>query len=404
MTDKYKELREAAERATPGEWSWWTSCSWRRLKSSQDGNDKDVIEPIVARDGHPDCNISEADMAYIEKAQPAAILELLRVSDALLGALLSVQDEPTYDDACEHIGQGLDALAASVGRTSDDFDQDSATADVIKMALEYIAEGLKPLGIKWDADNDCYVVSSLQNAERNGNYDKIYLDIVATLDEVAQPWMRDDGDGGMCAVVRRMASDAARSNQEDPVAEVGPARTIRWLPPFVRPPVGTKPYTEPQSQAVMDEKIIKLGSAGKAFDAPTDRRAYTFAEQPNNTGAYRLGQAMSEAAKLPSGDWIDSGLCLLKTLQTHGFGVFEIGDYLESSTPAQPKVPECITAFIAQKKLELNQYVSEYCYTEPDTGAGVWDSEYHQQHAEDLEQFIYELEGMLSAFAPKGGV
>lgn len=67
---------------------------------------------------------------------------------------------------------------------------------------------------------------------------------------------------------------------------------------------------------------IKLGLHGKAFDGPKDRRAYTYAEQPDNAVAWKLGQAAARAAA--GGDPIDHGLALLKELQAEGFGVFEL--------------------------------------------------------------------------------
>ena len=54
---------------TPGEWGWWTSNSWRRLRSEQGhGKTVSVIEPYVCKDGHPDCMVSDADMALIAAA------------------------------------------------------------------------------------------------------------------------------------------------------------------------------------------------------------------------------------------------------------------------------------------------------------------------------------------------
>lgn len=52
---------------TPGPWKWWTSCSWRRLKTAG-RNEKPICEPYVARDGHPDLIITEEDMALIAAA------------------------------------------------------------------------------------------------------------------------------------------------------------------------------------------------------------------------------------------------------------------------------------------------------------------------------------------------
>ncbi|WP_237133762.1 hypothetical protein [Pseudohongiella sp. O18] len=67
-----------------------------------------------------------------------------------------------------------------------------------------------------------------------------------------------------------------------------------------------------------------------------------------------------------------------------------------------PTVPDAIAEFIAKKKSELEQYTDEYCHLEPDTNSAVWSSEYHQQHEEDISEFIAELESVLAA-AQQGG-
>lgn len=69
---------------------------------------------------------------------------------------------------------------------------------------------------------------------------------------------------------------------------------------------------------------LTLGIRGKAFDPPGTHRAYTYAEQPDNLGAWRLGAALVEAHAAPAGDHIDGGLGLLMALQLQGFGVFEM--------------------------------------------------------------------------------
>lgn len=54
---------------TPGEWKWWTSNSWRRLRSELGhGKTADVIYPYVARDNHPNLVVSEEDMRLIAAA------------------------------------------------------------------------------------------------------------------------------------------------------------------------------------------------------------------------------------------------------------------------------------------------------------------------------------------------
>jgi hypothetical protein len=70
------------------------------------------------------------------------------------------------------------------------------------------------------------------------------------------------------------------------------------------------------------------------------------------------------------------------------------------ATP-QPVVPERLAKYVAKKKAELDRYIDEFCRSEPGTNAAVWNSGYHRQHAEDLQEIIDELDALLSA--GKGG-
>ena len=69
-------------------------------------------------------------------------------------------------------------------------------------------------------------------------------------------------------------------------------------------------------------QVCKLGLYGKAYDLPGDHRAYTYSHQPDNGPAWKLGDAVSSVIR--GGDYIDTGLSLLKQLQDRGMGVFEI--------------------------------------------------------------------------------
>jgi len=71
--------------------------------------------------------------------------------------------------------------------------------------------------------------------------------------------------------------------------------------------------------------VCLVGIKGSAFDAPKTKRAYTYAEQPGNVVASKLGGACAKAGSGAAGDNIDRGLSLLKALQDVGFGVFAIG-------------------------------------------------------------------------------
>jgi hypothetical protein len=68
-----------------------------------------------------------------------------------------------------------------------------------------------------------------------------------------------------------------------------------------------------------------VGIKGSAFDLPATKRAYTYAEQPDNVIAYKLGKACESATQQRAGDGIDRGLALLQEFQKEGFGVFDIG-------------------------------------------------------------------------------
>lgn len=59
----------------------------------------------------------------------------------------------------------------------------------------------------------------------------------------------------------------------------------------------------------------------------------TFDDQPDNLGAWRIGEACRKAARSPGGDYIDGGLGLLKELQAKGYGIVAL-------TPAAPEQAE----------------------------------------------------------------
>ena len=72
---------------TPGKWKWWTSNSFRRLKSEQEnGHSVYVMRATIAGDGHPDIEVSEADM------------NLIAAAPDLLHALLETREGKDFDD------------------------------------------------------------------------------------------------------------------------------------------------------------------------------------------------------------------------------------------------------------------------------------------------------------------
>lgn len=87
------ELDQIFARCTPGRWMWWTSCSWRRLGTTD--RDAVVICPTVhPYDQHPDCIVSEDDQRAIEAAHEALprLVEAVKLAKAALKKYADVYD------------------------------------------------------------------------------------------------------------------------------------------------------------------------------------------------------------------------------------------------------------------------------------------------------------------------
>ena len=96
---------------TPGPWKWWTSNSWRRLKSETDRSQShNVLEPYLCRDGHPDCMITNEDMALIAAAPE--LLEALKNATFALALTAQASGNENYLEAARA------AIAKAEGRTS----------------------------------------------------------------------------------------------------------------------------------------------------------------------------------------------------------------------------------------------------------------------------------------------
>jgi hypothetical protein len=100
-------------RFTPGPWKWWTSNSWNRLKRDDRGITQNVLEPFVARDGHPDCSVSEADMALIATAP--AMYEALDSIMPVLERAMHVLHGADLADAQAEYARARAALRAARG-------------------------------------------------------------------------------------------------------------------------------------------------------------------------------------------------------------------------------------------------------------------------------------------------
>lgn len=85
-------------RTTPGPWSWWTSCSFRRLSSDADSRDGGVLHATIqSSDGHPDVHLPNGGYDGPDGRAIAAVpemLEALQMIDSHYSASLDFQ--PPY--------------------------------------------------------------------------------------------------------------------------------------------------------------------------------------------------------------------------------------------------------------------------------------------------------------------
>lgn len=121
----------------------------------------------------------------------------------------------------------------------------------------------------------------------------------------------------------------------DDRTEVGAKMIVGFKPDVLMEKIASALLSERERRTAQGVTITRaLGSYGSAFDPPGTKRAYTYAHQPGNVPAWRLGEAMRAAVPITGGDHIDSGLGLLKALEEKGFGVFEIDAAPSLSTSA----------------------------------------------------------------------
>lgn len=100
-----------------------------------------------------------------------------------------------------------------------------------------------------------------------------------------------------------------------------------------------------------------IGTRSSAFDLPTTRRAYTYAEQPGNVAASKLGRALETAKRCACADSIDGGLVLLKALQSEGFGVFQLGAEYTAPPQRKPLTDEEINALLPSGTMTIRDLV-----------------------------------------------
>jgi hypothetical protein len=135
-------------------------------------------------------------------------------------------------------------------------------------------------------------------------------------------------DGGF--VVQEALKAALEQPEQEPVLTINKLGSLMECSPtiaaFALPDGEFTLYTHPpRHETEQEPEACFIGTKGSAFDLPTTKRAYTYAEQPGNVASSKLGRALETARRCSAGDNIDAGLVLLKALQAEGFGVFQLG-------------------------------------------------------------------------------
>ena len=103
---------------TPGPWSWWTSCSFRRLSARNDG---DVLHAVIQRsDGHPDIRFPnggpEGPDARLIAAAPD-LLEALRELADDIDARFDMGSASTNPNLRHAVTSARAAIAKATGET-----------------------------------------------------------------------------------------------------------------------------------------------------------------------------------------------------------------------------------------------------------------------------------------------
>ncbi|ABN88248.1 hypothetical protein BH02_3794 [Burkholderia pseudomallei] len=132
---------------------------------------------------------------------------------------------------------------------------------------------------------------------------------------------------------------------------------------------------------------VKVLREARAAASPAAEHVLTYETQPDNIGAWRLGEAC-RAAKA-GGDLIDRGLSLLKELQDRGYGIVALTAapqpaHAEAASPAAEAVPDDCDV----RKILLNVVPG-------------MDGEGHEVYAKsvaDVEQLLSEMGERLDAF------
>lgn len=77
ISELVQKIKTAAEKATPGKWTWWTSNSFLRLSSDATAKDGGVIDSYRMTDGHTSLRVSKADQDFIALCFPENITVII---------------------------------------------------------------------------------------------------------------------------------------------------------------------------------------------------------------------------------------------------------------------------------------------------------------------------------------
>lgn len=160
---------------------------------------------------------------------------------------------------------------------------------------------------------------------RISQHGRIVAAMAAELEQArrtAEYWKQEHLAGN--AVIEQLRAELEAARKQSPIGHValGSHTGVVFYSHMPQLPDGTKLYALPPLAGQVSGQECRLGILGKAYDTPSVCRAYTYADQPDNVGAMKLGRAALSVR--PGGDEIDAGLGLLDRLSREGYGVFQI--------------------------------------------------------------------------------
>lgn len=118
----------------------------------------------------------------------------------------------------------------------------------------------------------------------------------------------------------------------DPFADRLAEKLAGWLAAPAQPTQASWPADAQAEFADVMRQMREYLVTAPTQAVERDARVFTYKDQPGNVEAWRFGEAASNTARKPGGDYIDTGLQLLLELQNKGYGIVAIASITKETT------------------------------------------------------------------------